>query len=342
MICELNGRSLFLQGVNWTPARLDYPTTPDAEYRCLIDLYRNLGCNVLRVWGGGFIEKEIFHRLCDEAGLLVWEEFPLSSSGIENDAPRDPTALGTLKKIATDYIRRRGHHASVLLWCGGNELQTPDSPKAPTRPLDENHPALAMLKKVVQRESPGVRFLPTSPSGVTFDAERRRMGTGVHHHVHGPWDSISTEKDWRDYWLHDDSTMRSETGVAGASSAALLKRYAGDEKAWPPTFENLWWRHNGSWWLQGELFLGRVMKLAPNKRLNTYIILSQKRQARFLALAANTCKSRFPQCAGFIVWMGHDACPAPSNTSIIDFDRNPKPAYWALQKVFRTSVEVLS
>jgi len=335
--CEVNGNPLFLQGVNWTPAGLDYPATPDADYRRLVALYRDMGCNVLRVWGGGFIEKEIFYQLCDEAGLLVWQEFPLSSSGIENDAPYDADALATLEKIATDYVRRRGHHASLLTWCGGNELQSPEGLKVPTHPLDETHPALAMLAKVVERENPGVHFFPTSPSGPTFYAERGRMGKGLHHHVHGPWDSTSTDEEWRDYWLHDDSLLRTETGVTGASSVALLKRYAGNEAVWPPTFENPWWRHNAAWWLQWKRLKKDVQKLPASKRLAAYVALSQQRQARFLALAAENCKRRFPQCTGFIVWMGHDACPAPCNTSIIDFDRKPKPAYAALRKVFRAS-----
>jgi len=341
LLCEVNGRRLFLQGINWTPAQLDYPATTDADYRRLVGLYRDMGCNILRVWGGGFIEKEIFYRLCDEAGLFVWQEFPLSSSGIDNDAPHDAKVVATLEIIAIDYIRRRGHHASLLAWCGGNELQTlAKRPDGPTRPIDERHPAVAMLQKVVARENPGVRLFPTSPSGPTFYAERGRMGKGLHHHVHGPWDSVSTDKSWRDYWSHDDSLLRTETGVSGTSSVALLKKYAGDEAVWPPFFENPYWRHNSAWWLQWKLLKTQVSKVPASRRLATYVTLSQARQARFLALAASTCRKRFPQCTGFIVWMGHDACPAPSNTSIIDFDRKPKPAYAALRKVFRATVPV--
>jgi len=327
LLCEVNGRTLFLQGVNWTPADLDYPATTDATYRKLIGLYRKMGCTMLRVWGGGFIEREVFYRLCDEAGLLAWQEFPLSSSGVDNDAPRDPETIATLEKIATDYVRRRGHHASLLTWCGGNELQTVAEPDAPSRPLDESHPALAMLKRVVERENPGVRFFPTSPSGPVFYAEREKMGQGLLHHVHGPWDRTASEEWWQDYWRHDDALLRTETGVCGASGMKLLKRYAGRESIWPPTFEN-------SWWLQWQILKKEVMKVPAPRRPALYVKLSQERQARFLALAVGTCKRRFPACAGFIVWMGHDACPTPSNTSIIDYDRNPKPAYASLSKIF--------
>jgi beta-mannosidase len=66
--------------------------------------------------------------------------------------------------------------------------------------------------------------------------------------------------------------------------------------------------------------------------------LSQKKQADYLAFAAKSCKDRFPGCAGFLVWMGHDAFPCPANTSVIDFEQHPKPGYKALQKIFHRSL----
>ena len=337
MICEINGRPIFLQGVNWTPVDLDYPATSEADYRRLIRLYQEMGCNLLRVWGGGFLEREIFYRLCDEVGLLVWQEFPMSSSGVDNEAPRDPVVIAELEIIATDYIRRRSHHASLLLWCGGNELQScPEISGGPSAPLTEAHPALDALERVVQREQPGIRFLPTSPSGPVFFAHRAEMGKGIHHHVHGPWDKNSPEADWQDYWSHDDSLLRSETGVTGVSSVNLLERYAGEESIWPPNSDNPWWRHSASWWYQWDMFKAEFKSdETPAACIARFVSLSQARQARFLAIAARNCKQRFPKCAGFIVWMGHDAFPCPTNTSIIDFDRQPKPAYMALREVFR-------
>jgi beta-mannosidase len=338
LLCEVNGKALFLQGVNWTPIQMDYPSTPGSSYRRLIRLYRGMGCNVLRVWGGAYLEKEIFYRLCDEAGLLVWQEFPLCSSGIDSDAPRNRGVIRELCEIATDYVRRRQHHASLLLWCGGNELQSVSRPGKPSKPLGESHPALAALRRVVEVEQPGIRFLPASPSGPVFFARRDNMGKGIHHHVHGPWDGGGrTGELWEDYWSHDDSLLRAETGVGGAASVSLIRRYAGNEDPWPPSFENPWWRHSSAWWLQWSVFREQVVRVPAGKRLAAFVKLSQKKQADFLALAARSCKERFPGCAGFLIWMGHDAFPCPANTSIIDFEGRPKPAYKTLQKVFRNS-----
>ena len=281
-VCEVNGRPLFLQGVNWTPVKVDYHSVTTADYARLIELYRAMGCNLLRVWGGAFLEREEFYRLCDEAGILVWQEFPLSSSGPENNAPTEPAIIEKVCGIARDYIHRRGHHVSKLLWCGGNELQTALN-KTPGcgLPLDLTHPCLAALDRVVAEEDPGVRFLPTSASGPRFTADAKDYGKGLHHDVHGPWNWSS---DWDEYWAKDDALFRSETGMPGAMDAALIEKYRGDCAALPASHANPYWQHSSSWWIQDDL--------AAGKSLADYVRLSQERQATALATAARACKSR--------------------------------------------------
>jgi beta-mannosidase len=114
-VCEVNGESLFLAGVNWTPIRAHFADVPNIEYRKRIETYRNLNMNILRVWGGAYLEKECFYDLCDELGMLVWQEFPLSSSGPDNEPPYDDASLETMTKIGKSYVQRRRHHASLLM-----------------------------------------------------------------------------------------------------------------------------------------------------------------------------------------------------------------------------------
>ena len=70
-LCEINGLPTFLQGVNWSPIRPNFADVTEDQYRQRLQTYHDLGCNVLRVWGGAALEKECFYRLCDELGLLV-------------------------------------------------------------------------------------------------------------------------------------------------------------------------------------------------------------------------------------------------------------------------------
>jgi len=304
------------------------------EYAKRIELYKQMGCNVLRVWGGAFLEKEEFYELCDRAGLMLWQEFPLSSSGVENYAPDDAQAIVKLRTIATDYIRRRGHHACKLLWCGGNELCGEKQGRS-TTPLDLSHPALAAMKEIVDREDPGTRFIPTSPGGPTFGADAKEYGKGIHHHVHGPWNMHGPMEQWIEYWTKDDSKLRSEVGMPSASPLDIIQKYRGEYAAWPVNISDPWWAHASSWWLQQGRYTDELVGLSPEEGLAKFVELSQKLQADALAIAAKCSKDRFPGCAGFIIWMGHDCFPCGANTSIIDFWGRAKPAYWAVKKVFR-------
>lgn len=335
MLCEINGVPTFLQGVNWTPIRMDYHHIPEAEYERRINLYKEMGCTVLRVWGGAFLEREVFYDLCDRAGLLVWQEFPLSSSTMDCTPPHDASAVNDLKKIARDYIQRRGHHACKLLWCGGNELQTPPDKAGNCYPLQADDPCLAALKQVVDSEDPGTRFLPTSPTGKVFYAQAENFGKQLHSHVHGPWNHTGSWEQAVDYWTRDDSGFRSECGMPSAQPFALMKKYAGDLPLWPATKDNPYWSHTTLWWLPRDQFKEELKGLKGEAALKKFIAISQAWQTRVLTLAGSSCKSRFPNCGGFIVWMGHDCFPCPINTSILDFQGHPKPAYHALKKIFR-------
>jgi beta-mannosidase len=339
-ICVVNGEPVFLQGANWVPPRVSYPDSTEMDYQSLLRLYKEMGCNVLRVWGGAILETKTFYDLCDEVGIFVWQEFPLSSSGVENYPPDNPEDIRQLMEIATYYIRSRSRHASLLLWSGGNELTRGEgNNKIGEIPVDCAHPCIAAFKELVEREDPGHRFIPTSPSGPVFYAHAEQYGKGLHHDVHGPW-GMSEFADfdaWREYWRGDDSLFRSEVGMPGACDADFIRRYAGGCEFWPPV--GAYWMHTAAWWTLWEQYKDELGGLGADEAFAAYVERTQRFQAEAYEVAARCCKGRFPKCGGFIVWMGHDLYPCPSNNSVIDFDRKPKPAYAALRKVFRSERE---
>ena len=334
-ICVVNGVEVFLQGVNWTPIRPNFADVTRDDVRKRVEVYRDMGCNVLRVWGGAVLEREDFYDLCDRAGLMVWQEFPLSSSGIDNWPPESPRAIDDMADTARTYITRRQHHASLLLWCGGNELQgSLDGRKEGTgKPVDATHPLLARLKGVVEEEDPSRRYLPTSSSGPRFRADEREFGKGLHWDVHGPWNIVGESyEDTERYWRGDDALFRSETGFPGASDARIIRRYAGDLPLVPGTVDNPLFRRT-SGWIDWPLFVKERGREPAD--LEEYVEWSQARQAKFLQLAARSCKARFPACGGIILWMGHDSFPCTGNTAVVGFDGDPKPAAQAVGAVFR-------
>jgi len=335
-ICVVNGTPTFLQGANWVPIRPNFADVSEADYRKRLELYKDLGCNMLRVWGGASLETETFYNICDELGLMVWQEFPLSSSGAENWPPEDEKSIAEQSEIALSYIERRQHHASLVIWCGGNELMGAfDGGKVGMeKPVDLSHPLIARFAEIVLREDSTRRFLPTSASGPTNYAHPHEYGKGIHWDVHGPWKAAGAlEPEWVEYWAGDDSLFRSETGSPGAAPVDLIRRYAGGLDPMPATWDNpLWYRHT-TWWVEWPQFVNEVGR--EPESLEEYVDWSQARQAKALTIAVKACKDRFPRCGGILLWMGHDCFPCFANTSIIDFEGNPKPAALALREIWR-------
>lgn len=333
-ICAVNGEPTFLQGVNWTPIRPNFADVSEVDYRKRLELYRGLGVNVLRVWGGAFLEKQCFYDICDELGLLVWQEFPLSSSGLDNWPPEDEHSVAEMAVIACSYIERRRHHPCLLLWSGGNELQgTLDGGRFGCgKPCDLSHPMLKRLSEIVAEEDPKSRFIATSAGGPRFTADETEFGEGVHWDVHGPWNfEGAVDGWWTAYWNRDDALFRSEAGAPGASPVDLIREIKGGFPELPGTEDNPLWRRT-SWWIEWHQFV-EIEGREPSD-LEEYVAWSQGRQAAALSVAARASKSRFPRCGGFIVWMGHDSFPCTANTSIVDFHGRPKPAALSLGEVF--------
>ncbi|MDB6095167.1 MAG: ebgA 3 [Verrucomicrobia bacterium] len=327
-ICVVNGRALFLQGVNWTPIRPNYADLTPADYEVRIRAYADMGCNVFRVWGGAFLETEVFYDLCDRHGILVWQEFPFSSSGIDNWPPEDAKVIAETRPIVRDYIPRRQHHASLLCWCGGNELMghLNGSKVGSGKPAPASHPLLAMIGEEARALDPSRRFLATSPTGPRAVADEKEFGQGLHWDTHGPWFPVSET-----YWSKDDALFRSEVGAAGASPLDILEKFYAPGSLLPLDETNPRWRRYG-FWIQGAAF--QQAHGRPPRDLAEYVDWSQGLQAAALEKAARSIKGRFPKCGGIILWMGHDPFPNPANTAVLDFYGRMKPAAVALQKIF--------
>ncbi|OUS76629.1 hypothetical protein B1748_11060 [Paenibacillus sp. MY03] len=325
----VNGKRIFIKGVNWVPIKPLYGSVTEQDYQQYVGRFCDMNVNLLRVWGGAIIEQEAFFQVCDGLGLLVWQEFPQSSSGISNLPPDDPAVLATLERAAAQAIRERRSHPSLAVWCGGNELMWEGGV-----PVDERHLNIAMLKRLVAELDPGRRFLPASASGPTFVADASRFGQGLHHDVHGPWQYLGDREHYA-FFNSDDALFRSETGTPGTSRAATIRKWADGLPVWPPTRDNPYWVHRGAWWIQWEQ-LGALFGLwaADADELDLYCRVSRYMQAESLRYAVEATRRREPEASGFIVWMGNEPFPNNANTSVIEYDGMPKPAYYVLKKAY--------
>lgn len=332
-LCVVNGKPVFLYGVNWTPIRPNFADLAEEDYRKRVTLYHDLGMNILRVWGGAFLERHWFYDLCDEKGLLVWQEFPLSSSGLDNYPPDDPEAIDQVATFARSYIQRIHHHASLVLWGGGNELldNLPGHESAEPSYTIRKHPIVVKLGEIVKKEDPQHAFVPTAPFGPVGVFTPESTGQGKHWDVHGPYDVDGPVSGaWTELWKRDDAMFHSEMGAPSASSVEIIRRFSGGLDPMPGTHDNPLWNRQ-PWWVAWDKFVAE--KGREPGSLEEYVDWTQQRQSDALAVALTVARSRFPACGGLVLWMGHDAFPCTANLSIVDFDGNPKPAALRLKEI---------
>ncbi len=115
-----NGIPFFAKGANWIPADTFAPRLTRADYARLLEDAADANMNMLRVWGGGIYEDDVFYELCDELGLCIWQDFMFACATYPTF---DEEWMATVRAEAEDNIRRIRHHPSMALWCGNNELE---------------------------------------------------------------------------------------------------------------------------------------------------------------------------------------------------------------------------
>ena len=114
----VNGKPIFSKGANWIPGDSFTTRMTKDNYKTLLENAVNANMNTVRVWGGGIYESEDFYDLCDELGLIVWQDFMFACSLY----PGDDDFLESVKKEAEYQIIRLRNHPSIALWCGNNEI----------------------------------------------------------------------------------------------------------------------------------------------------------------------------------------------------------------------------
>jgi beta-mannosidase len=114
---KVNDKPVYAKGANYIPQHSLQNKVTNAHYEKLLNDVVAANMNMLRVWGGGIYENDIFYDLCDEKGLLVWQDFMFACAMY----PGDDAFLENVKQEAIDNIKRLRNHASIALWCGNNE-----------------------------------------------------------------------------------------------------------------------------------------------------------------------------------------------------------------------------
>jgi beta-mannosidase len=324
---EVNGLRLWAVGANWIPDH-SFPSVVDrgrveAQARRALDM----NMNMLRVWGGGVYESDEFYAVCDELGLLVWQDFPFACSYVPDDEPEQTV----IRVEAQVNIERLRNHASLAIWCGNNENLTmwqskwgrplPQPPRYYGEKLYDG-----TLPEVVAAFDPERPYIASSPIG----GENANDGNIGDQHY---WDVWHGRGDWKFY---KDSTGRfaSEFGFASAPGHSVWRKIFPGDPEWSrrdvrdPIAR---WHDKTS---KGyDTYVGYVdLHYGGARDLEEFTYYSQLNQRDALRFGIEHYR-RTTGCRGALIWQLNDCWPVQS-WAVLDSDGAYKAAAFELRRLY--------
>ena len=218
-VFKINGRETFVLGTNWIPSDALY-SQATVRMRKNLQLLDEIGCNMVRVWGGGIYEPDEFYQFCDEHGILVWQDFMMACAAY----PQDEWFLKEIRTEALYTVKRLRNHPSIALWSGDNECDYFATFHNPGMNPNENRLTREIIPQVLFEEDPNRPYLPSSP--YYDEAWYKTKQAPSENHCWGVRDFFKSDY----YKTCENATFISEIGYVGIPSEKSLKKFISEEK----------------------------------------------------------------------------------------------------------------
>lgn len=316
---ELNGRRIFMKGSNFVNADIFPGRVTKERYKELVGLAKDANMNVFRMWGGSGPMHECFYDICDEMGILVWQEFMLAC----NDYPDENHYLEVLEKEGKSIIKSIKRHPSLALWCGGNELFNGWSG------MDEQSLPLRLLDKLCYENDKNTPFIKTSPI------------MGMAHGGYVFYDEKNMGGDIFVSFQRAHKTAYTEFGVPSIAPLSVLKKIIPEDEIFPIEKTDSYVLHHakGAWGNESwactdilEHYFGKP------EGIEDLIEQSNLLQCEGYRAAFEEARRQWPHCSAAINWVYNEPWYTAANNSILTYPETPKPAYYAIKDALRPTL----
>ncbi|MCP4245782.1 MAG: glycoside hydrolase family 2 protein [bacterium] len=324
---RVNGRDIFCKGANWIPAD-PFPTRVRRDrYERLIRAAYDANMNMLRVWGGGIYEDPVFYDLCDEQGIMVWQDFMFACAAY----PADDAFLAEVAGEVRHQVRRLINHPSIVMWCGDNEDEWAvrswwhQNEGDPSLRPDYDRLITGTIAPIVAAEDPGRPWWPSSPSnGGTGDPTDLNRGDA---HF---WEVWHGGQPFERY-LEVVPRFCSEFGFQSFPSLATLLPVVGADVGDinDPVMKHHQ-RHG-----RGNAIIGEAIERLFRKpsNLDDLCYLSQISQGLALQTAVEHWRRSKPRCMGTLYWQLQD-CWVVASWASIDYELRYKAAHYFAKRFY--------
>ena len=314
---ELNGRPVFAKGANYIPSDNFLPrVTPENYKRTILDA-AGVNMNMLRVWGGGIYENDVFYDLCDEYGIMIWQDFMFACSMY----PAEGALLDNIHQEAVDNVKRLRNHACIALWCGNNECQDAWLGWGWKCEIERQNKEYAdkiwaqyrqqyhvTLPGVVREYAPGTFYWPSSP--FAFEGEMSGTTDGDRHywsvwHGKAPISDYDSEK----------SRFFSEYGFQSFPEFESVKRYAPYPEDWDIRSEVMMSHQRGGDHANGLIETYLLNEYKKPRDFRAFLYMNHVLQGDAIKTAIESHRRQMPYNMGTLFWQHNDCWPVASWSS---------------------------
>lgn len=326
---EVNSVPFFAKGANWIPADTFVTRiTPDYYEKLLRDA-ANANMNMIRVWGGGIYEPDVFYDLCDRLGICVWQDFMFACSAYP---AYDREYMSNVEKEAEDNVKRLRHHACLALFCGNNEIE--QIQECITENIEDSgmtwdeYSSLfnELLPGVVKKYAPYIPYWPSSPHtpGDRKDSNNPRRGDA---HLWGVWH----ERKPFEWYRECGHRFNSEFGFQSFPSPEIVEEFTRPEDRNISSY--IMEYHQRSPIGNDAIIQYMLSWFRLPSCFNMQLYLSQILQAEAMRYAVEHWRRSMPRGMGTLYWQLDDCWPGPSWSSI-DYKGNWKALHYHARKFF--------
>ncbi len=333
-LLRVNGRDVFCRGYNWIPVDSSIPNGYYDLYRGNLDLARAANVNMLRVWGGGYYEDDEFYRMCDERGIMVWQDGMFTCSMYPDVAP---DFLKLVEAELADNIKRLRNYTSLVLWCGENEAHwgweewwvelRAQFPRFYGAEIFDT-----MFALQVTQLDPDRFYWNGSPYSGEPEIRANNPHFGDMHY----W-SLHTNCEDLAHYTQVRPSFVSETGIQSLPDLRTALSIApGEERSIQSLLFDT--RNHFESTAKNERllkFVGALFRV--REAFDEAVILSNLAHAEYLKFAVEWWRSLAYDCAGILIWQLNDCWPAIS-WAAIDSNLIPKACYYYLQRAYAPDV----
>ena len=320
---EVNGHQVFAMGADYIPEDNLLQRTSKERTRELLLQCKRANFNTIRVWGGGYYPEDWFFDLCDELGLMVWQDFMFACSVYE----LTPEFEANIRQEFIDNIKRIRHHASLALWCGNNEMEMfVKQGTWVTKPTEVRDYLLMyerIIPEVLREYDPDTFYWPASPSsGGSFDEPNDPNRGDVHYWE--VWHGNKPFAEYRKYFFR----YASEFGFQSFPSVKTLETVTDDPRELNP-FSYVMEKHQRNYGGNGKI--AKYMQAAYRypENFSAFVYASQLLQADGIRYGVEHYRRNRGRCMGAIYWQLNDCWPVISWSSIDYYGRWKALHYYA-------------